>query len=359
MAAPTLILDMFVRGMACGVMALLVLAIWRSAIDRDARIATLLFGAGTMAWLVSESRPLWGALGDAYAILLLAYPMGGFFWLFILSVFADRPIGWRTLLPAAILFVSGVATTLAPQAWIVWVSIPRDLFSVLLILHAGLVVVRGWSDDMVEGRRRLRSVVLGAAVLFGGGELIITLRSRVDLLGDWLPFTVGQVWGATALGVLALCIGGLFLRASPALFGPARRPDTVSDPRLDAADRLELDRLDAAMASGVWRREGLTIGALAEEVSVPEHRLRRLINQRMGHRNFADFLNVRRVEAAKQRLSDPREARTTVAVIAFELGYGSLGPFNRAFRAATNASPTEWRRRALGAPAAPDLQEAV
>ena len=33
--------------------------------------------------------------------------------------------------------------------------------------------------------------------------------------------------------------------------------------------------------------------------------------------------------------------------IAFDLGYGSLGPFNRAFRAATEVTPTEWRRQAL------------
>ena len=69
-------------------------------------------------------------------------------------------------------------------------------------------------------------------------------------------------------------------------------------------------------------------------------------------------MNGHRIEAAKRRLADPAEARTTVAAIAFELGYGSLGPFNRAFRAATGATPTEWRRQALGA-ASPILEETV
>ena len=45
-----------------------------------------------------------------------------------------------------------------------------------------------------------------------------------------------------------------------------------------------------------------------------------------------------------------------MATIAFDLGYGSLGPFNRAFRAATGAAPTEWRRQALQI--SPDLPEA-
>jgi AraC family transcriptional regulator len=34
-------------------------------------------------------------------------------------------------------------------------------------------------------------------------------------------------------------------------------------------------------------------------------------------------------------------------VIAFDLGYGSLSTFNRAFRRATGATPTVWRRAAL------------
>jgi len=81
----------------------------------------------------------------------------------------------------------------------------------------------------------------------------------------------------------------------------------------------------------------------------------RLTNQRLGHRNFADFVNSHRIEAAKARLADPAHAAETVAQIAFDLGYGSLGPFNRAFRAATGATPTAWRRRALGG--SPDLEE--
>jgi AraC-like DNA-binding protein len=124
----------------------------------------------------------------------------------------------------------------------------------------------------------------------------------------------------------------------------------VSDgPRVDAADRLALDRLADAMDKGeLWRREGLTIGSLAEQVGTPEHRLRRLINDHLGHRNFAAYINVRRIEAAKRILSDPAQARTTVAAIAFDLGFGSLGPFNRAFKDVTGATPTQWRRDALG-----------
>ena len=83
---------------------------------------------------------------------------------------------------------------------------------------------------------------------------------------------------------------------------------------------------------------------LAEEVGVPEHRLRPLINDHLGFRNFAAFVNARRIEAAKAMLTDPAKTRQTVAAIAYDLGFGSLGPFNRAFKEATGVTPTEFRR---------------
>jgi AraC-like DNA-binding protein len=48
-------------------------------------------------------------------------------------------------------------------------------------------------------------------------------------------------------------------------------------------------------------------------------------------------------------LADPANARTPVSAIAFDLGYASLGPFNRAFKDATGLTPTAWRGRALDA----------
>jgi AraC-like DNA-binding protein len=96
-----------------------------------------------------------------------------------------------------------------------------------------------------------------------------------------------------------------------------------------------------------WRKEGLTIASLAEQVGTPEHRLRRLINDHLGHRNFAAYVNARRIEAAKRLLSDPAKVKTTVAAVAFDLGFGSLGPFNRAFKEATGHTPTEWRRKSF------------
>jgi AraC-like DNA-binding protein len=114
------------------------------------------------------------------------------------------------------------------------------------------------------------------------------------------------------------------------------------------AEKVLHGRLDSAMADGAYRRAALTIGELAGMLHVPEHRLRALINQRMGFRNFSAYLNEHRIADAKNRLADPDIVSLPVLTIAMDLGYGSLAPFNRAFKSATGQTPTEFRRAALG-----------
>ena len=85
------------------------------------------------------------------------------------------------------------------------------------------------------------------------------------------------------------------------------------------------------------------------EPDVHPRRLRRLINGGLGHRNFADFVGAHRIAAARAALADPANARASISALAFDLGYASLGPFNRAFKDATGQTPSEWRQAALAA----------
>lgn len=352
------LISAFLHGVAAGGMLAIALSLWRSRLGRHVRIAGVLAGVSLVAMFVSESQPLWQAIGEPRLLLVAAFPVAGFFWLFVLTIFEDWPVTPLTLAPAAALLVSGFF--LGPFSYgmtnVVWVA--RNSFSGLLALHAGAVIVRGWSGDLLEGRRRFRALVLGLACLFALTEVVAGFVWRLDPKGPWLMVTIGHPFGGLIIALLGMALSMLLLQPRSAVFGASRAPEPVVDSRAEAADRQTIERLEAAMTAEVWRKEGLSIGGLAQEVGVPEHRLRRLINQRLGYRNFADFLNAHRIEAAKLRLSDPREASTTVAAIAFDLGYGSLGPFNRAFRAATEASPTQWRQETLGDQASPDLEEA-
>jgi AraC-like DNA-binding protein len=351
------LLDPFTRGIAVGALLVIGLTVWNSSVGRHARIATVMAMLSLAAWVICES-PVWDAMGQPLALLALSFPVGGFFWLFVAAVFEDRPITPARMLAVAAPLTTGMVMNLTTGSFSRAAWFAHNVLGGLLVLHAAFIIVRGWRGDLIESRRRLRGLVFGFAALFGMVEVTLSLS------GQWMrgaplhAFVVSGPGGAVAMAVLGLAAAGLLLSARPSLFGPARRAEARSDARAEAADRLLLGKLEAFMADGGWRTESLTIGAVALALDAPEHQLRRLINRRLGHRNFADFVNGHRIEAAKRRLADPAEARTTVAAIAFELGYGSLGPFNRAFRAATGSTPTEWRRQAL-AETSPILEEAV
>ena len=93
----------------------------------------------------------------------------------------------------------------------------------------------------------------------------------------------------------------------------------------------------------VYREEGLGIGALAQRLGIPEYRLRRLINQHLGHRNFTAFLNTWRLAEVKAALADPARATVPILTLALGAGFQSIGPFNRAFKADTGLTPSEFR----------------
>lgn len=102
-----------------------------------------------------------------------------------------------------------------------------------------------------------------------------------------------------------------------------------------------MQRLQRAMAQEhAYRSEGLTVASLATHLDMGEAALRALINQELGYRNFNDFLHHHRLQETAARLATED---LPILTIALECGYGSIGPFNRAFRQRFGMTPTEFR----------------
>jgi AraC-like DNA-binding protein len=346
MPDPIVLVEFLLRGIAIGALAASGVAFFRAGANPSMRIAGSLFFLSTIAYVVNSSHVLRPMLGIYDAPLtLLSLGGAGYFWLFVIALFQDRPISLPLLGPAALLTAVGLAglITEPPVRNTVWIV--HNLIEIALAAHVLYVIYDSWRGDLVEARRRLRGPFLGVVTLYVMIMSSIEIGESLGVEAWWYSLVGG---GVIALFCLAGCF--VFLETRAAIFGRAipAAPAALDAPRIDPADRLTLEKLAEAMDKGAaWKDENLTIGALAEKVGVPEHRLRRLINDNLGHRNFAAFVNTRRIEAAKLTLADPAQSRTTVAAIAFDLGFGSLGPFNRAFKEATGKTPTQWRRDTL------------
>jgi AraC-like DNA-binding protein len=309
-------------------------------------IGAAMHGADWLIWRITTERgffaPFW----------LLSAIASGFFWAFVQASFEDRAAApWRRLVPAAVLagaalFGASLARPASLAPWLFY-----NVLVIVLMAHAFWMLAQGYRGDLVEGRRRLRAPLLAATI---GYIILVQLTDIVSIFGG--DFRVAPVVQGIALLALALAAAAMLLKAEGTLLAPAKAGEAKAarpgapESAVDPQDQALANRLAKAMDEDeVWRREELNIGGLADMLRTPEHRLRHLINAQLGHRNFAAFVNARRIEAAKAALADPDNGRKPVSAIAFELGFGSLGPFNRAFKEATGATPTQWRAQALSA----------
>lgn len=337
------VLEILLRGVAAGAMLAVAAGLLRGR--GPARWSGGLFALAAASFAVHSQGAETEALGVLGPLVwLLSAGGAGWFWLLAASLFEDRPFGWDRLVPGlGLTAIAGVAELL-PRATADGVWIAHNLMEIGLVAHVLVLVWRSWGGDLVEARRSLRGPFMAVVALYA---MLLSGLEIGEALGlDAARFGLVQ---AASLAALAALAAWVFLAPRAGLFAPpVREPEPQA---VGARDRPALEALQALMAGDeAWRREGLTIGALAAELGTPEHRLRRIINDGLGHRNFADFLNGRRIEAAKAALADPAQARTSVSAIAFDLGYASLGPFNRAFRQATGTTPSAWRERTLSSP---------
>jgi AraC-like DNA-binding protein len=289
------------------------------------------------------------------------------FWVFVQALFDDefalRPahaLAWLTVAGLSGLncaMLANSASPLAPATMGVQRAVPL-VFAVL----AALAAARQWRADLVEQRRRLRAFIVVTGIAYTLASLAARLGSpqgrltglsaTVDVAvllvivavvaSRMLQLTGSELFPLARRGPLPGSVRELALAtpeaAEPAPAEPAPRPSDPAEERLaEALQRLMHEER-------AYRSEDLTVASLAARLAVPEYRLRRLINQRLGHRNFNAFINGLRLEQARRQLCDPARRDLPVLTIALDSGFQSIGPFNRAFKAATGLTPTEFRK---------------
>jgi AraC-like DNA-binding protein len=274
------------------------------------------------------------------------------FWLFTRALFdeAFRLRWWHALIWAAVAAFSFVnCMWLAPASGVRLSIIAVNLLALGFIALAVGQTIASWPSDLVEGRRRVRVFIVSAAALYGGLNAVL----QISLSGSGSAEIANTVNSAVLAAVVA-AISIAMMRVDGADLFPAA-PEIqaeASDAAVvdSSADQKLVDALMRLMGDErIYRHDNITIGTLATKLGIPEYRLRRLINQRLGYRNFNVFLNEHRIAEAKAALADPSQAEVPVITIAMDAGFQSLGPFNRAFKAITGVTPTEYRRLKVSA----------
>ena len=350
-------LDDIVRFSAFGLMLWLAVLLIRRFRNRLAGWLGALAAITSAAYLISTKPGLHIGGVDLDLILLPLLALSpAFAWLFCLTQFDDDfALNKAHGLIVFTKMVSGAGGYLTYKLGLDALHMPFMVVSNSIVLgmvaHLTYVAVNGRGDDLVEARRHFRTTFVSAVVVLSIGILItenfLVGRGFNDVLllvqsSAFLAITLYPLWRLSAPGGEDL----FFRETAPALI--ITHSDNI-DSELSVTDQHDLDVVKAFAKEDKILEQGLTISKLSQQLNIPEHRLRHLINQHLGYRNFSDFLNHHRIRLAKEQLSDHKHRNTPVLTLAMELGYGSLGPFNRAFKERTGLTPTEFRTRSLEA----------
>lgn len=215
----------------------------------------------------------------------------------------------------------------------------NHLFGLVIMVHLIVSVVSSWRDDLIEQRRIARAWLVLLLALYFVILCVVELsntglnRNQIFMLAT----SILCLMGSTAIVVVMFNH-----RTASTNIAPRTAEITNELQSVRAIDSKLYERLQKFIDDHGYRQSNLTITNLATQLNCPEHHLRKLINHRLGYTNFAAFLNHYRIAEACKRL---KNSPLPVLTIALDIGYGSIAPFNRAFKDITGETPTSYRNK--------------
>ena len=338
-------LEMMARGGTLALLALWSLLLWRDHRKLLAARIAILMNFGIASYVFEGTG--WTEQANLQGLLhgTLARSTPALFWLFSKTWFNDR----TKLSTTDIAFCLAYALN-ALVMHLTFTTMPSLFFVSAIVFRVGMFgfsaaglweAWRSRDGDLIEARRRLR---LALVLTVGGYVLAIALAEMAVYNADGPRALIVLIGSSTVLATLILC-AGMFTLGPTDLFGARVKASRTQ--RLQTTDDPLVLQLQAVMVAEMPHRdERLTIAGLAARLNVQEYRLRRVINMTMGYRNFSQFLNGYRLAEVRAALSDPAQREVPILTMALDAGFGSLGPFNRAFREAEGMTPSEYRQHA-------------
>jgi AraC-like DNA-binding protein len=338
-------LELLARGGTLALLALWSWILWRDSRQQLAARCAIAMNLAIACYVIVTSG--WSETPSPVGLLfsLGAGATPGLFWLFAKTWFEDRNrLARRDLFLVAAAVINALVMQLTFGTGLALNTVTAVLFRAAMFAFAAAGLWHAWrgrEGDLIESRRRLRFWLVVAVGIY---VVAISIAEPAVYDGGAPRAIISLIGSSTAFITLAFC-AAMFAARQNDLFGAVfkgrvQSPLSNDDP---LADRL----LSLMELEKPHRDETLTIATLAARLGEQEYRLRRLINGLLGHRNFAQFLNSYRLAEIKSALADPAQREVPILTIALDAGFGSLGPFNRAFREAEGMTPSEYRAQAL------------
>jgi AraC-like DNA-binding protein len=333
-------IDLILRVLGVALLALVAVSVLRTR-ERTHRTQSVAWLAASVAAFLltsmSGAERIFGAFIYPLTALCSTHPV--WFWICTRLLFSDR----ATLRTSDVVCLGAIGVAGVLYQAHVPLGFAFPVASLGFACLAPLTVYFGMAGDLDLRRRQLRQWFVPLVSVYLAA--VIVTQAIVLFQGRSTP-TPLVLLNLVVINVAAAAVLSTFVQLRVVNWIAA-----VDAPPAVALSRLEqsvLDRLNRRFVpERLYARESLTIVGLASLLGTQEHVLRRVVNHGLGFRNFNDFLHTHRLKEAAERLGDPQGRRIPVLTIALEVGYGSIGPFNRAFKERFGVTPTEYRRQSL------------
>ncbi|MEM8966166.1 MAG: helix-turn-helix domain-containing protein [Bacteroidota bacterium] len=168
---------------------------------------------------------------------------------------------------------------------------------------------------------------------------LFTIATELALMYDEMMYMM-VVQRALILTLITYFIGNSFTLKSTLIDKAKKEVAVTSISYRQLAEKIERKVTEEKL----YMQEGLTIGQLSTRLNEHEYKVRQAIIQDLSYRNFTDFINSLRIQEASDLLADRTKIDTSVLEIAYQIGFSSIGPFNRAFKSLTGMTPTKFRK---------------
>lgn len=310
--------------------------------------SNLIWLAFTLSVAASTLPVLAGGVAAPFSGVVAVVGSGGcgWLWLFARSLFRkEKQVErWSIYAVMAIIAVEGTSNLLGtypatgpqsgPQSEMYRIIGNAETF--ICVGALAMVFAEALSDYgnglSVQERRFRRIFVLTLGIMIALTLLWVMNADENSLGGQWRE----PVLISTALiGVLGTrqCIS--FRKLNP--LSPSKNLKFADDSHL--AERI----VHTLQQDAMFATPELKVADLAGILGEHEYKVTQCITGVLGYRNFNHLINSHRIDRAKEALADPDNKERPILSVAFDCGFNSIGPFNRAFKRQVGMTPREYR----------------
>lgn len=141
--------------------------------------------------------------------------------------------------------------------------------------------------------------------------------------------------------LIAGTVGIVLIKKSKAKRNQNQRKDLLGR---EQAEEIEKKLVFLLEVKKIYRDDKLTLLSLSEILGITLHQLSWVINNRLN-KSFPSLINHYRVEEVKTKLAGTGRNETTILHSAFESGFSTKASFNKAFKAITGLTPSQYRNK--------------